>query len=282
LNFEAFAWMRAITAADLGATAKAVAFTLALRADSDGKCWPSSERIADDAGLSRTAARSAVAELRARNVIAVESGSRGRVSNRYELQPPAQWANRSPADTLNRSRDNRSAGNRSGGDPQPVTTQPVNRSPGDLELPKRTTQELPKVSPAAPVAPAPPVVARVVELKPDASDHAKLRAHYARAYEQALGVPHKLPKSQGGRYAKAAQELLDTYGLEGSIGIVDRALADPWQLKTGPELWQILPKAGQFRGKPTQLSPPTGAAKQSSFDVIMARVQRMEATGEGN
>ncbi len=139
----ALGWMSEVAAAPMGATLKVVACVLALRADSEGRCFPSVDRVASDAGLGRTAARDALAGLRGFAIITVESGSRGRVSNRYQLQPVALWQVKCPeagpeppADDCNRPRsdqsaDNGSLRNRSPGDanPPPGGLQPVASRP---------------------------------------------------------------------------------------------------------------------------------------------------------
>jgi hypothetical protein len=84
--------------------------------------------------------------------------------------------------------------------------------------------------------------------KPPPTEHAQLRGHYAAEYQRTRGVAHALPKSQGGRYAKAASELLAAYGLAESKTIVSRALEHDWHGRNACELWQIVRSASNFRG----------------------------------
>jgi hypothetical protein len=119
--------------------------------------------------------------------------------------------------------------------------------------------------------------AKVVVLAPaEHSDTAKLQDHYARAFQAAKGVPHKLAKGQGGRYGKAAKELVSAVGLPEACAIVDRALADQWQRDHRPELWELAADMNKFRGSAAAPAGRHGAAPGQNFALLNARIQRME------
>jgi 5-methylcytosine-specific restriction endonuclease McrA len=119
--------------------------------------------------------------------------------------------------------------------------------------------------------------AKVVVLAPaEHSDTARLQDHYARAFQAAKGVPHKLAKGQGGRYGKAAKELVSAVGLPEACAIVDRALADQWQRDHRPELWELAADMNKFRGSAAAPAGRHGAAPGQNFALLNARIQRME------
>jgi hypothetical protein len=105
------------------------------------------------------------------------------------------------------------------------------------------------------------------------TEHAQLRRHYADEYLRTRGVPHALPRSQGGRYARAAAELLAAYGLDESKQIVTRALEHDWHGRNACELWQILRSASNFRGAVAA----KGAKQAPTQDELAARKARAAA-----
>jgi hypothetical protein len=199
--------------------------------------WPSVRRLCRWTSLGRTAVIVATKSLRARGVVLLAIPTQYGQTNRYDLSQvcsgvlPVRVANQSARRTSPPDGPNQSASR----------TTPVRQAAP--KEPREGTQKEPRIARAATAAR--PGGKGEVESQ---SEHKALRAHYAAEYRRSKGVEHKLAKSQGGRYAKAAQELLDAFGLEESKAIVTRALGDPWQLNNGPELWQILSKANQFRG----------------------------------
>jgi hypothetical protein len=289
LSFDTFAWMRAVVAAQLPATAKGVAHALALRSDQDGRCWPSLETIAIDAGLSVAGARLALRALTSNGVVSIVSGSKGRVANRYELQPLTSWTvNPSPRDRSPRNGSPRvvlAPPNPSPGSAEPLTSEGVNPSPGSKELPNRTTQELPKgIAPVSTDAPKPKLVkapaSGVQQAVP--ADHVGLQRHYAAAFRRETGADHVLARGQGSRHGRALQDLLAACrgDFAEACGVIDRALADPWQRGKRPELWNIVADVNKFRGSVAIV--PARGAPGSNFERLRARAERIAAEEKRN
>lgn len=153
MTFSALDWMRGVRDARWPSPAKAVAHALALRADEFGNAWPSIDQLALDAGLGRTAAKNALAELRRVNVVTITSGSVGRVVNRYQLQPVASWRVEDPEPVASRpvSTGRLPTGRETTGRQTAPTGREttLNRSPDDQDLPKNCP-ELPKGEARAP------------------------------------------------------------------------------------------------------------------------------------
>jgi hypothetical protein len=109
------------------------------------------------------------------------------------------------------------------------------------------------------------------------SEHFRLRQHYGSEFQIRKGVPHKLAPGQGGRYARAAADLLAGFGFEEAKTIVSRALADEWQRSNAPELWAIAKAANKFRGNPPPAKARAVSTPGANVERLRARAERLEA-----
>jgi hypothetical protein len=132
-----------------------------------------------------------------------------------------------------------------------------------------------------------PVVAPKVQESPPVSaiqpaipaDHVRLQRHYAAAFRRETGADHVLARGQGSRHGRALQDLLEACkgDLGEACGVIDRALADPWQRGKRPELWNIVADVNKFRGNPAPSSPRNQApGSGQNFAFLKARAERIE------
>ena len=86
-------WRNAVRDSDLDSTSKLVALVLSTFMDSNGRCWPSRERIARAASLSVRSVAIAMLRIEASGLLDVNH-SKGRTANRYQAviaQPGATF-----------------------------------------------------------------------------------------------------------------------------------------------------------------------------------------------